>query len=478
MLDGLVIDASLDHLDLLVARLRPRDLVYVAVDGAPPRSKMNQQRSRRFMTAWRRGCGIDGDGGWDRNAITPGTAFMDRLAAALAQYQPRRWHCRVVVSDSKEPGEGEQKIFADIRSQSAASAPQSLLIYGLDADLMLMSLLLPVPLAASVRIVREQQNAADGLQVIDVKKLSRGVSERMRHASDAEGTAEEIEACRARDFVALCLLLGNDFVPSLPGMSIRDGAVDTLVRCYKAVRGSRCDGRRLSTGGPDCAGGLDLGVLLSLLRAVADLEDGGMAQADRRFYDRCRGAARTPTAGRDPEDFPIYNPPPPSVRPGNDSAWRMRYYLHVFGRSAVDAGTVRGICLAYVAGVAWTLRYMEQECLSHGWYYPHDHAPTALDICSLLIDDQLLVGREIARHIEGATAPPPAWQLLMVLPPSSAPLVPDARQRRLMSDPEAGCVHMFPLRFTIATYLRSKLWECTPVLPPIDLQTVRRALMD
>lgn len=106
--------------------------------GVAPRAKMNQQRARRFRSA--RDAQIENEAReeimrqreevgeiiddavrnkktWDSNAITPGTPFMDKLAAALRYWtafklatDPGWKNLQVIISDAPVPGEGEHKI--------------------------------------------------------------------------------------------------------------------------------------------------------------------------------------------------------------------------------------------------------------------------------------------------------------------------------------------------------------------------------
>jgi 5'-3' exoribonuclease 2 len=136
--------------DALVARLRPARLLYLAIDGVAPRAKMNQQRTRRFRSqteaAERRAADAElraamaAEGlpvppprapSWDHNVITPGTAFMAKLAVFLRAFVAKRlaagadgWAGRLVLlSDAGVAGEGEHKLVDFIRRQVMTSPP-------------------------------------------------------------------------------------------------------------------------------------------------------------------------------------------------------------------------------------------------------------------------------------------------------------------------------------------------------------------
>jgi 5'-3' exonuclease len=66
----------------------------------------------------------------------------------------------------------------------------------------------------------------------------------------------------------------------------------------------------------------------------------------------------------------------------------------------------------------------------------------------------------------------PFIQLLIVLPPSCAHMIPLEKVRQLMLDESKGLVHLFPNKFNVETYLKNKDWEYIPKLPIISLAEI------
>ncbi len=312
--------AVFEYTNRVLNMARPRKLLMIAVDGVAPRAKMNQQRSRRFRSARdaeisneererkmeemeSRGEVIDESirhkKTWDSNAITPGTPFMDILAESLRFWvayklanDPGWSKLQVIISDSSVPGEGEHKIMNFIRSQR--SDPEynpntTHCIYGLDADLIFLSLATHEP---HFRVLREDVYAKDQLQ----RKLRNmdqfGIDQQTRNQIELidkkkpfiwlhigilrEYLAVELSIPRLSfkfdleraidDWVFMCFFCGNDFLPHLPCLDVRDSSIDTLVSIWKRIM------PRLK-GYITCDGQLDLAGVEALLEELGRMED-------------------------------------------------------------------------------------------------------------------------------------------------------------------------------------------------------------
>ena len=289
--------AIFTYTERIVNMVRPRKLLMIAIDGVAPRAKMNQQRSRRFRSAQEAEQKEEDkaellkmlksqSGGikdpeikkvFDSNEITPGTPFMDTLAASLRYWiayklntDPAWQKMKVIISDSTVPGEGEHKVMEFIRSQRSSPEhdPNTRhVIYGLDADLIMLGLATHEP---HFRVLREDVFAQDskprtcyvcgqaGHEAIECT----GQAKTKDGAFDEKDSAPPLKPFiwlhvsvlreylaaelyvpsqpfrfdleRALDdWVFMCFFVGNDFLPHLPSLEIRENGIDTLIAIWR-----------------------------------------------------------------------------------------------------------------------------------------------------------------------------------------------------------------------------------------------------
>lgn len=162
------------YTDRLYKLVRPRRRMFLAVDGVAPRAKMNQQRSRRFRSSKERETLLsdyvarEGElpdtESFDSNCITPGTEFMYRLGIAFERWIEHKmktdpvWQngAEIIFSGPDVPGEGEHKVMDMIREEQAADPNYQHgqwrhCMYGLDADLIMLSLVTHEPFFVLLR---------------------------------------------------------------------------------------------------------------------------------------------------------------------------------------------------------------------------------------------------------------------------------------------------------------------------------------
>ena len=215
--EALLIKDVIAYTETLREYARPRELLCICIDGVAPLAKIQQQRKRRYLSAWLKSKLKEDGYPWDTNAISPGTPFMHKLNAALKRFvaeknaDPKGRGLRYRLSDSTKHGEGEHKIFALVASiphkEGCVDA-----IYGLDADLIMLSMLCR---RTRKFLMREPQNFSSTPNPTNAPFLWFDVDACRSLVLDYYGTSVDIES-----YVILCALIGNDFLPNLTYLTI------------------------------------------------------------------------------------------------------------------------------------------------------------------------------------------------------------------------------------------------------------------
>ena len=149
-----------DTIDKLFQIIKPRNLLFISVDGVAPRTKMNQQRIRRYrkntnMTMEEleiiKEKNIDINNQFNSDAISAGTKFMFDLTTYIKNFiiekkkSEKKWaKIEIILTGADVPGEGEHKILEYIRTIKKSTNYKTNLrhcIYGLDADLVMLALI-------------------------------------------------------------------------------------------------------------------------------------------------------------------------------------------------------------------------------------------------------------------------------------------------------------------------------------------------
>ena len=158
---------SFEH---VIKTINPLDTLIIAIDGVAPMAKINQQRTRRERASMDQ----SSDETFDKNAITPGTPFMIKVDAYIQKWIKENRDMlptNVIYSSHLVPGEGEHKIMDYYRSGNIYNGyfkDNAHVLYGLDADLVMLSLISPLK---NIFLMREDDYDIVSIEVIKHSKI-------------------------------------------------------------------------------------------------------------------------------------------------------------------------------------------------------------------------------------------------------------------------------------------------------------------
>lgn len=417
--------------------------VYVALDGVVPYAKIKQQRFRRFKSASMRNASSST---WDTNAITPGTEFMAAMGEALKAAGSRHgW----IISDTDQPGEGEHKVLQWLRTTPLKAGP--VIVYGLDADLILLCLLAGEKLDSNTRpiyLLREAMafgkmvrlNGTDEVDLcffqVDTLRtsLQRGT----------EWTREQFY-----DYIFGMSFCGNDFLPTGLSLRIRDEGHAILLSCLDSLWKARkhlvtFDDRGIAR--PNSDG----------LQAFAKW----MAEQEQRLVLTTIRHKMTARMGENDEDnLPLKEQAEaPLVEGVGDRLrlrpdWQSKYTRLALGDASLEQRKIR--VADFWRGWTWILEYYQGMPVDLEWVYPAGYPPTWKDLVEFFsLSDETTSGL-VKIPLK------PREQLALVLPLSSWNLLLNTEFRNL-----PGLLPQYwPQGFSLETFGKRFGWECEPMIP-------------
>jgi 5'-3' exonuclease len=447
-------------------------LVLLAVDGVVPMAKIRQQRVRRFKSAWLRNAAASASAGWDTNAITPGTKFMEKLGTVLKGIG---LGAECIVSGVDEEGEGEHKIMRWLRLSFGKGEAKgfvkddnkgkNVVVYGLDADLILLTMLVGEECGLNIHLMREKQEfgggsrsasgtggasvtAAQEYQFLDIREFQRRVG--------PQGRVEVL------NYIALMSLMGNDFLPHSLTHKLGDGGHDCVIAEFSLLQKN---GWLV-----DASGNYKISVLGGIFRRWASDEDGRMLHMIMKKEEQAlRGVAKGMDASEGlPLEWAVEKALLSSGEKALDESWREVYWENIY--PYVNGEAKDHICAEYLRGFQWILDYYQGRPVNMSWMFPAWIPPLWSDLfgfCERRGDFLPVI--EIAE-----TRPLPQEQLAMVLPLESWGLVRDSKLRRL----PVQMPQMWPRKFGFFSLGRKWLWECEARIPVITAGRLREEIGD
>lgn len=450
-IEDLIIEDSLIYTISIIRKCTPTSLLYIGVDGLCPMAKIVQQRCRRYVSVWKNEKMGDDKECWDRNNITPGTRFMAKFNVCISEFAKNiKLGFKVLVSDSSEFGEGEHKImdYININDNNNEQVFKDI-IYGLDADLILLGLLNKNN--DNIMLLRDDS-------YLNISELKKSI---IFHYFNCNNNNININNLFIRDFVILCSLLGNDFLPSLTYMKIKNNGIDRLMRFYMMVREELSANLTMSDG-------INFLFLTRIIEHVSQCEDLEMSEAI--IAHKKRRVNFIKNALDSINNYPMLNKEYYNM----DTNWRKNYYYSLFQKNH-SFSFIQTVCANYIDGMNFIFNYYcttSKKNVDYFWNYEHLYSPTAVDLYAFLNLSNLYDDKNINNYEKFKKSITPTVQLMLVLPPSSLKILLPKHFENIVCNYESGCMQYYPTSFKISKFLKTYIWECYPILPKICVENV------
>src|SRR6056297_307138 len=494
------INTLISRINAIIQSVNPTDMLILAVDGPVNQGKIAQQRSRRYTNASFEDESVPT---FDSNALTPGTEFMTLIDKRIEKWLSENINSKnsvlpstVIYSSHLVQGEGEHKILDIYRNKdifvdvSGNRFKGYHVIFGNDADLMLLTAICPVQKIINAKII-QYKPGEDYLKTLK-ERSSRGdrksqnvlkIYENSKNKTLTKTEFVDIDSMKSHlktlfsdkkfnndavhDFVAMVSLLGNDFLPGLTALYDKNLALETMKQVYNKLRKPLTYYDR-----DEKVRKYDWRNLSSFIEILSKSE----TLLLNEIYNRCESYYNYPSKILK-ESVEISN----ETTTVNFETYRSRHYQNALLNKKrktdvkVSRRMVSEMCLHYIATLSWVYRYYQlgTKHVDTEWVYKYFQSPLIMDMAKSL----RYVTKDTFSNFDRNEESPkitPLVQLLCVLPTTSVALLPEG-SRTLMT-PNSPIYYMYPSQFIYELDGVKQHYEGHAIIPFANISDVEAAV--
>ncbi len=389
-------------MDELIRLVNPKKRFIMCTDGSAPMAKQFQQRCRRYKSAME--TSPESRDKFDSNCLTPGTEFMYKMSNHINKFlkhkkktDPLYMKIEIIFNDERVKGEGEHKLINFIRKHPRRMKNNSFCIYSADADLIMLGL---ATQEEKFFILRENIYDKHLKQhfLINLEELRKDLLSVLIPINELQSCGSLYKYKTINDFVLLCFFVGNDFLPHMPSIEIKDGGIDQILRIYSKMNKKLTyyDGMSMVK--------IDVDNFTSLCREIAKKEP----HMVNNRYNSVFYKKSTPLPCLDinvkasGNEIDFYN-------------FKKDYYKDKL--EITENCEIEKMCHDYIHGLQWVINYYTTGVPDWNWKCQHRYGPFIDDLVTHL-------ATYTQKPYPKTDAIPPFLQLLCVLPPTSKNLLP------------------------------------------------------
>ena len=220
-------------LDMFKLNLYPENLeyIYVCIDGVPTMGKIYEQKKRRYMASLIKYIGEKyklkkSSFNWDKNNISPGTIFMNKLEEYLDSENFKDKVKNICpnlkvykLSGTNEKGEGEMKIINIIKKNKIKD---NTVVYSPDSDMIILLMMLN---NNNIILRYDQQNSrlddnfrGKKYNILQVNKFKKTL---ITYINQRKNPFLNINIDRfINDVILIFIIFGDDFLPRLENFRV------------------------------------------------------------------------------------------------------------------------------------------------------------------------------------------------------------------------------------------------------------------